>query len=117
MDAVAQLPFEQAHPLQVAPELRALQAKGAVHRVRTRLGDLAWLVTRHAEVLQLLDDNRLAEPIVSRIPRLGRASRRCSADRCATSPPSTLTTHGRAPCCSRTSRQSTCGPCARGSIP
>ena len=59
MDAVAQLPFEQAHPLQVAPELRALQAKGAVHRVRTRVGDLAWLVTRHAEVLQLFDDNRL----------------------------------------------------------
>ena len=59
MVAVAQLPFEQAHPLQVAPELRALQANGAVHRVRTEVGDSAWLATRHAEVLRLLDDDRL----------------------------------------------------------
>jgi cytochrome P450 len=59
MEPVAQLPFRQAHPLRVAPGLRELQAKGAVHRVRTEVGDPAWLVTGRAEVLRLLDDDRL----------------------------------------------------------
>lgn len=59
MVAVPQLPFEQAHPLQFAPGLRELQAKGVVHRVRTPVGDPAWLVTGHAEVLRLYDDDRL----------------------------------------------------------
>ena len=59
MDAVAQLPFEQAHPLQVAPELLELQAKGVIDRVRTAVGDPAWLIIRHAEVQRLYDDDRL----------------------------------------------------------
>jgi cytochrome P450 len=59
MVAVPQLPFEQAHPLQFPPGLRELQAKGVVHRVRTPVGDPAWLVTGHAEVLRLYDDDRL----------------------------------------------------------
>jgi hypothetical protein len=37
--ALAQLPFEQPHPLQAPPELRALQAQGPVHPVRTATGD------------------------------------------------------------------------------
>jgi cytochrome P450 len=57
--AVAQLPFEQAHPLQFAPALRELQGKGVIHRVRTALGDPAWLVTGHAQVVRLFDDDRL----------------------------------------------------------
>ncbi|HYB80060.1 MAG TPA: cytochrome P450 [Mycobacterium sp.] len=59
MVAVAQLPFEQAHPLQFAPLLRELQGKGTVHRVRTPLGDPAWLVTRYSTMLRLLEDDRL----------------------------------------------------------
>jgi cytochrome P450 len=59
MVVATQLPFEQANPLQVAPRLQELQAQGAVHRVRTDVGDSAWLVTRHAEVRRLLDDDRL----------------------------------------------------------
>ncbi|WP_129666935.1 cytochrome P450 [Phytoactinopolyspora endophytica] len=59
MDALAQLPFEQTHPLQVAPLLRQLQSHGPLHRVRTAVGDEAWLVTGHAEVRLLLDDDRL----------------------------------------------------------
>jgi cytochrome P450 len=59
MVVAAQLPFEQAHPLQLAPGLRELQAKGVVHRVRTAVGDTAWLVTCHAAVRRLLDDDRL----------------------------------------------------------
>jgi len=59
MVAAPQLPLEQAHPLQFAPSLRELQANGVVHRVRTPAGDPAWLVTGHAEVLRLYDDDRL----------------------------------------------------------
>jgi len=54
-----QLPFEQDHPLDVAPLLRQLQQDGVVHRVRTAVGDLAWLVTGYEEVRRLLADERL----------------------------------------------------------
>lgn len=54
-----QLPFDQANPLDTAPLLRELQAKGVVHRVRTRTGDPAWLVTGYEEVRSLLADERL----------------------------------------------------------
>jgi pentalenolactone synthase len=57
--AATQLPFEQTNPLQFAPQLRELQAKGPIHRVRTDVGDPAWLVTRNADVRRLLDDDRL----------------------------------------------------------
>jgi cytochrome P450 len=53
------LPFAQPRPLEVAPLLRALQADGPVHRVRTAVGDVAWLVTGYEEVRQLLADDRL----------------------------------------------------------
>lgn len=54
-----QLPFAQIHPLEIAPRLRELQEQGRVHRVRTAVGDGAWLVTSHALVRKLLDDGRL----------------------------------------------------------
>ncbi len=54
-----QLPFDQPGPLDVPPALRALQAQGPVHRIRTRVGDDAWLVTGYDEVRGLLDDDRL----------------------------------------------------------
>lgn len=60
MSTPAQLPFEQPNVLQLAPGLRALQSQGTVHRVRTAEGDEAWLVTGHARVRQLLDDDRLS---------------------------------------------------------
>ncbi len=59
MTVSVQLPFDQAHPLETAPELRALQARGPVHRVRTATGDPAWLVTGYEQVRQLLTDPRL----------------------------------------------------------
>ncbi|WP_316528313.1 cytochrome P450 [Kitasatospora brasiliensis] len=59
MTVAAQLPFDQHDPLRLAPRLRELQARGPVHRVRTALGDEAWLVTGHARVRRLLDDPRL----------------------------------------------------------
>lgn len=58
---VPQLPFERAHPLQFAPLLRELQDKGVIHRVRTEVGDFAWLVTGHAEVQRLYGDERLGQ--------------------------------------------------------
>jgi cytochrome P450 len=59
MISPAQLPFEQSHPLQVAPQLRALQSQGTIHRVRTAVGHEAWLVTDYAHVRELLADDRL----------------------------------------------------------
>jgi pentalenolactone synthase len=53
------LPFEQLDPLLVTPQLRELLAKGHIQRVRTEVGDPAWLVTRHCDVRRLLDDDRL----------------------------------------------------------
>lgn len=56
---IPQLPFEQPGPLQVAATLRELQDRGPIHRVRTRTGDHAWLVTDYAQVRALLADDRL----------------------------------------------------------
>ena len=74
--ASAQLPFEQAHPLQPPPELRALQAQGPVHRVRTATGDPAWLITGYQEVRRLLDDPRLgrSHPDPDRAARTGESA-------------------------------------------
>ncbi|WP_375486972.1 cytochrome P450 [uncultured Mycobacterium sp.] len=76
MAVVVQLPFEQAHPLQLAPGLRELQAKGVVHRVRTALGDPAWLVTSHDAVRRLYDDERLglAHPEPDTAPRTHKSA-------------------------------------------
>lgn len=76
MTVPAQLPFEQAHPLQAAPVLRALQAQGAVHRIRTVAGDPAWLITGYDEVRALLDDPRLgrAHPDPGRAARTGESA-------------------------------------------
>jgi hypothetical protein len=73
-----QLPFEQAHPLEVAPLLRQLQCDGVVHRVRTTVGDRAWLVTGYEEVRRLLADERLARshPDPARAARLGAMQNR-----------------------------------------
>ena len=59
MTSAVQLPFDQPVPLRVAPLLRELQAAGPVHRVRTAVGDDAWLVTGYEQVRRLLDDDRL----------------------------------------------------------
>lgn len=71
-----QLPFEQTHPLEVAPLLRKLQVKGAVHRVRTAVGDEAWLVSGHQQVRRLLDDDRLgrAHPEPQTAARTGESA-------------------------------------------
>lgn len=53
------MPFEQAHPLQPAPVLRALAERGPVHRVRTPAGDEAWLVTGYSQIRALYGGNLL----------------------------------------------------------
>jgi len=70
-----QLPFEQAHPLDVAPLLRQLQQDGVVHPVRTAVGDQAWLVTGYEEVRRLLADERLgrSHPDPAKAARLGES--------------------------------------------
>ena len=70
-----QLPFEQDHPLQVAPLLRQLQQDGVVHRVRTMAGDQAWLVTGYEEARRLLADDRLgrSHPDPAKAARMGES--------------------------------------------
>ena len=70
-----QLPFDQAHPLDVAPLLRQLQQDGVVHQVRTAVGDQAWLVTGYEEVRRLLADDRLgrSHPDPAKAARLGQS--------------------------------------------
>ncbi|WP_026425629.1 cytochrome P450 [Actinokineospora inagensis] len=70
---IPQLPFAQPGPLAMPPELRELQSAGAVHRVRTAVGHEAWLVTGHARVRRLLDDDRLgrSHPDPERAARTG----------------------------------------------
>ena len=54
-----QLPLDQAHPIRPPGNLRDLQVQGPVHRVRTAVGDPAWLVTGYRELQELFLDSRL----------------------------------------------------------
>ncbi|MDX2545373.1 cytochrome P450 [Streptomyces sp. WI04-05B] len=65
------MPFRQPQPLLPSPELRDLQQRCPVHRVRTRTGDEAWLVTGHDEVRSLYAGDRLGRSH----PRPERAAR------------------------------------------
>jgi pentalenolactone synthase len=71
-----QLPFDQDHPLAAPSGLRALQTSGPIHRIRTAVGDDAWLVTDHALVRKLLSDPRLgrAHPDPEKAARTGRSA-------------------------------------------
>jgi cytochrome P450 len=73
--ALPALPFEQPRIIGVAPLLRALQERQPITRVRTPAGDTAWLVTRYAEVKELLGDRRLgrSHPDPERAPRISNS--------------------------------------------
>ena len=53
------MPFGQPDLLTVSPLVRELQADCPVARVRTMIGDEAWMVTRYAELKQLFGERRL----------------------------------------------------------
>lgn len=59
MTAPAQLPFRQSHPLQSPDEVHQLRARGPIHKVRTPVGDEAWLVIGYPEVRRLMDNELL----------------------------------------------------------
>ncbi|WP_217898547.1 hypothetical protein [Haloechinothrix alba] len=106
---LGQLPFEQASPLEVPPLLRRLQFTGPVHRIRTRVGDEAWLVTGYEHVRLLLDDARLGRSH----PDPGNAAR-SAASAIFGGPLGCYETeqadHARsARCCNRSSRHGVCG--------
>lgn len=69
------LPFERPDILDIAPLYRRLQAERPITRVRTMVGDVAWLVTRYADVKALLADDRLgrSHPDPSRAARVSDA--------------------------------------------
>jgi cytochrome P450 len=53
------LPFDDPSLLEISPQYRRLQDKEPISRVRTPVGDPAWLVTRYDDVKALLADERL----------------------------------------------------------
>src|SRR5215469_9096154 len=69
---IPSLPFDQPNLLAAPPLVRLLQADQPVTRVRTPVGDEAWLVTRYADVKQLLNDPRLgrSHPDPEHAPRV-----------------------------------------------
>lgn len=66
------MPFEQRRLHATPPVVQDLQARCPIARVRTPVGDEAWMVTRHAEVRQLYGDPRLgrSHPDPEHAPRL-----------------------------------------------
>jgi cytochrome P450 len=109
-----QLPFDQPHPLRMAPVLCRMQREGVIHRVRTAVGDQAWLVTGYEEVRRLLADDRLgrSHPEPAKAARMGDSA--LFGGPMATTVPSTPTVPACGPSCSRTSRRSGCVPSSRG---
>lgn len=69
------LPFDQPNLLAAPPVLRQLRVESPIARVRTPVGDAAWLVTRYADVKQLLNDPRLgrSHPRPEHAPRLSNS--------------------------------------------
>src|SRR2546429_7458007 len=66
------MPFEKPSLHAVPPVVQDLQARCPIARVRTLVGDEAWMVTRHAEVKQLYADARLgrSHPDPEHAPRM-----------------------------------------------
>jgi cytochrome P450 len=69
------LPFDRPSILQVAPLFRELQADQPIVSVRTPAGDPAWLVTRYADIRELLDSPKLGRghPDPEHAPRFSEA--------------------------------------------
>lgn len=70
-DELLRLPIVQHDPLNIAPTLRQLQDEQPITQVRTATGDVAWMVTRHADVKALIADDRLghSHPDPANAPR------------------------------------------------
>jgi pentalenolactone synthase len=71
MTDLPQLPFARTSLLEAPPQLLKLQAEGPIARIRTQVGDEAWLVTRYDEVRELFADPRLGRSH----PNPGQAAR------------------------------------------
>lgn len=72
MTELPTLPFDQPDVLRLAPLMRELQTEAPITKVRTGVGDEAWLVTRYDEVRALFADPRLgrSHPHPERAARL-----------------------------------------------
>jgi cytochrome P450 len=60
MDQVEALPIKRVCPFNPPTELGEYRQQADLHRVRTPKGDLAWLVTRHADAKAVLMDKRFS---------------------------------------------------------
>ncbi|HEY8473284.1 MAG TPA: cytochrome P450 [Natronosporangium sp.] len=75
-ESLPTLPFRQPYPLQPVPQVRTLHRRAPIHRIRTRVGDEAWLVTGYDLVRQLYSDERVgrAHPRPDRAPRANESA-------------------------------------------
>ncbi|WP_326824686.1 cytochrome P450 [Streptosporangium sp. NBC_01756] len=71
-DDLPKLPFVRDSPLRVPEAYRALRAARPVTRVRTRVGDVVWLVSGYEEARQAFADQRLGRsaPFPERAARI-----------------------------------------------
>jgi cytochrome P450 len=71
-DGFPRLPFPRHSVLDPAPEFEQLRSKEPISRVRTRVGDLAWVVTGYDASKQLFGDDRLgrSHPDPDNAPRI-----------------------------------------------
>jgi cytochrome P450 len=71
-----QLPFPRRDAFDVPSAYRMLRADGPIVQVRTRTGDLAWLVSGFDEARRLLADDRLgrSHPDPGRAPRISNSA-------------------------------------------
>jgi pentalenolactone synthase len=71
-DSVLQLPFSREDIFDLAPQTRELLRTRPITRVRTLVGDEAWLVTGYALVKELFTDERLgrSHPEPEKAPRV-----------------------------------------------
>ncbi len=75
MSDLPQLPFRRRHLLDVSPTYRELRKQAPITRVRTWVGDEAWLVTEYEGVRRFLSDRRLgrSHPDPDSAPRISRS--------------------------------------------
>jgi cytochrome P450 len=75
MSVLPQMPFERTDALDVSPMYETLRAKEPITKVRTPMGDEAWLVTGYEEARSIFADERFgrSHPTPETAPRLSNS--------------------------------------------
>ncbi|GHE38213.1 cytochrome P450 [Streptosporangium violaceochromogenes] len=70
-----ELPFERTNPIELPQMYNTLRAREPVTRVRTQVGDVAWLITGYEEAREAFADRRLGRstPVPERAARISNS--------------------------------------------